>query len=407
MTQPFLSIIIPTYNRYGLLQRHLKDLCHQTLSRDEFEIIVAHDGAKDAEYQKIRELARVMPYTCKTIATEKNSGPATARNRGASMAKGQVLVFLGDDCIPTPALLYHHYLAHNRGHVSPLAVQGLTLWAYQLAADDFHNFLFQGGLQANWNALRDGDKWKQDARGWFLTTNCSVTKDLFEAEGGFYPEFPSAAWEDICLATQLVKRGVQTVFVPNALNYHYHKQTLSGFVQRQIREGKSRLILCKVHWEVSGDMVNPQELRDYSDEKFNLIYRLAQEADRLTGDDSKELRYNRWATCLRMASIKGILEGIRERKGLWQALPDVHTSEITRHVCGAAGSFEQGDYMMAMQHSEWALAGNQDNHALLWVRGEIELALGHKAEAIASFQSAVERGPGNKLAKARLAELVV
>lgn len=401
-----ISLIIPTYRRRGMLLACLRDYAQQTLDKNYWEIIVCDDCSEDGTLEAVEEFSRHVPYQLRVCSTAQNSGPATARNRASVFAQYGVLAFAGDDCFPDDAFLWQHYISHNRGWGYPLVIQGFTPWHWSIASGEFEAFLLNSGLQASWGNLRNQDgTWKREAPGWFLTTNVSVTKNLFEAESGFPEGHKFAAWEDISLAVKMTKRGVKTIFEPQALNYHFHFQDLDSFVNRQIKEGISRLELCKVHWEVAGDMINPNELREYSDEKFNFVHRLAKEADRLTGDDTREIRYQRWGTCLRMATLKGILQGISERKGLWQALPDLHTSEIVRHVTAAAGDYERGDYMMAIQHAEWALSGNPDNHALLWMKGEIELALGHKAEATACFQESVQSGPGNKLSKARLEEL--
>ena len=46
-TQPVLSAIICTFNRADLLANVLQSLCEQTLSTQEFEVVIIDDGSTD------------------------------------------------------------------------------------------------------------------------------------------------------------------------------------------------------------------------------------------------------------------------------------------------------------------------------------------------------------------------
>ena len=55
MNEYKVSVIIPTYNRSALLQNTLNSLCNQTLSLNEFEVIVVDDGSNDLTYNVIKK----------------------------------------------------------------------------------------------------------------------------------------------------------------------------------------------------------------------------------------------------------------------------------------------------------------------------------------------------------------
>lgn len=59
--KPYISLIIPTYRRVGLLQRHLRELCEQTLSPDLFEVIVVNNDQND-EMQWVTDVKRDSDY---------------------------------------------------------------------------------------------------------------------------------------------------------------------------------------------------------------------------------------------------------------------------------------------------------------------------------------------------------
>lgn len=83
-----LSIIIPTLNEAGYLPKLLADLKEQTFM--DYEIIVSDGNSSD----KTREIAS--EYGASVVTSEKRS-PAIQRNIGASVAKGNLLLFLDAD----------------------------------------------------------------------------------------------------------------------------------------------------------------------------------------------------------------------------------------------------------------------------------------------------------------------
>lgn len=83
-----LSIIIITKNEQKLLPRLLKSVKEQ--SYKDYEVIVSDANSKD----KTREIAK--KFGCKIV----NGGlPSIGRNRGAKIAKGNILLFLDADSI--------------------------------------------------------------------------------------------------------------------------------------------------------------------------------------------------------------------------------------------------------------------------------------------------------------------
>ncbi|MGI9173748.1 MAG: glycosyltransferase [Rhodothermales bacterium] len=67
--------------------------------RDRFEVIVVDDGGD------IPLDATTAPFHSRltlTLHRQANAGPASARNRGASLAQGPYLAFTDDDCAPAP-----------------------------------------------------------------------------------------------------------------------------------------------------------------------------------------------------------------------------------------------------------------------------------------------------------------
>ncbi|MEM6812609.1 MAG: glycosyltransferase family A protein [Pseudomonadota bacterium] len=101
MSTPYASIIIPVYNDAEALKQCLNALEKQTYPSDFFEVIVVDNGSN----QDIKTI--ILEYKQAKYAFESEPGSYSARNRGLSMAKGQVLGFTDADCIPEPTWITH------------------------------------------------------------------------------------------------------------------------------------------------------------------------------------------------------------------------------------------------------------------------------------------------------------
>ena len=96
-TKPLVSVIVPTYNRPGMLIETLKSILKQ--SYEVFEIIVVNDAGVNVE-NIITDLNQKQNIVY--IKHSKNKGLAAARNTGISAAKGKYIAYLDDDDIFYP-----------------------------------------------------------------------------------------------------------------------------------------------------------------------------------------------------------------------------------------------------------------------------------------------------------------
>ncbi|QDG53421.1 glycosyltransferase family 2 protein [Persicimonas caeni] len=89
--EPFVSIILPTYNRAYVLWRAIQSVLAQTEPR--WELLVVDDGSTDCT-QRLLEEFRDPRIT--SIRTE-NAGPSAARNAGLDRAAGDYVAYLDSD----------------------------------------------------------------------------------------------------------------------------------------------------------------------------------------------------------------------------------------------------------------------------------------------------------------------
>lgn len=90
-----VSVIIPTYKSWDLLQKCLEAISVQTYS-EPFEVLVVNNDSDNNIPQELKKYDNV------TFLHELKPGSYAARNKGISEANGEILVFTDADCIPQP-----------------------------------------------------------------------------------------------------------------------------------------------------------------------------------------------------------------------------------------------------------------------------------------------------------------
>lgn len=95
---PWVSVVIPTYNRAQQIARAIESAIAQT--GVDCEIIVVDDGSRDATRDVIRPCGDRVRYV-----RQDNAGPSAARNRGWRMAKHDWIAFLDSDDLWKPGKL--------------------------------------------------------------------------------------------------------------------------------------------------------------------------------------------------------------------------------------------------------------------------------------------------------------
>jgi glycosyltransferase involved in cell wall biosynthesis len=93
---PFVSVIIPVFNDGDRLKLCLEALENQTYPKSLYEVIVVDNGSNEGE-----EVKQIVEGFGSAIATSEHTpGSYAARNKGISIAKGEVIAFTDSDCIP-------------------------------------------------------------------------------------------------------------------------------------------------------------------------------------------------------------------------------------------------------------------------------------------------------------------
>ena len=93
MAQPFVSVLIDTYNHEKFIEQAVTSVLEQDFPASDREILVVDDGSTDGTPELVRKFAPRVAYLPK-----QNGGQASAFNHGIPRCRGEIVAFLdGDD----------------------------------------------------------------------------------------------------------------------------------------------------------------------------------------------------------------------------------------------------------------------------------------------------------------------
>ncbi len=231
-----ITIQLCTYNRAHLLARVLDGCFEQTLPGDQYEVVLVNDGSRDETPAVIEAAAR--RATCGfTVVHQANAGLARGRNTGIARARGERIVFIDDDILPTPTFVEEHLRSHVR---TPEAVVGGAV----INAESFDALPPPIWTLANYSA------------NFFWTSNVSVARETLDRVGHFTEDFREYGWEDIELGMRLRRAGAPGVFNKRALVFHHKPRPRAENVAGMLRQARAQartavqLHALHPHWRV-------------------------------------------------------------------------------------------------------------------------------------------------------------
>lgn len=235
-SRPFLSAIVPTKDRATVLAATLRALGEQEAFAGGPEIVVADNGSGDGTAEALRQAQEQLPGL--VWVSQPKPGPAAARNAAAGVARGEVLLLLGDDTTPARPDLFAAHAALHRAEPDPkYACLGKLEWAP--GSTEFMRWLDEGGPQFHYWELEPGDV---DPSLYFYSSHLSLKRSIYEEAGGFDERFPFAAVEDTDFGGRLAARGLRLDYHPELVVLHDHPTSVSSSLRRAIRVGRSAAI---------------------------------------------------------------------------------------------------------------------------------------------------------------------
>ncbi len=204
-----LSVIIPTHQRREMLLRLLRALAEQDLKGSTIEVIVVADGCTDGTSEAVAECST--PYSLRLVE-QAQCGQGAARNRGAAMADGDVLVFFDDDTVPAPDFFRSLLSSIDGGADVAVPFVRVADWIPDTLLAHEQRWWDARVRRAMLSGETDLDHFH------FMAT--MMRRSCFEALGGFDPTFTSGgAWgrEDTELAHRTIEGGYRIAYRPDVV----------------------------------------------------------------------------------------------------------------------------------------------------------------------------------------------
>ncbi len=255
---------MPTYNRVATLPRAIDSILAQTIQ--DIELIIVDDGSADSTHGLLKN------YISKdkriTVITQKNQGPAIARNNGVYHASGEYIAFMDSDdaCAVNRLEIQFNFLAKNPKYAACALSNLLPITDYYPGivadVDDKHRSY-------------SGSPFNRVGRFYVLGAHSLMTKESFTKVGGYRSH--SAVVEDLDF-TLRYSRYYSWASLLDVEGYFYtlpSANTDEGQVNSDILNYPKRILACYIsEWCRINNIQDPVEQGKLLDEILAIANRI-------------------------------------------------------------------------------------------------------------------------------------
>jgi hypothetical protein len=210
---PQLTVVYPGTELRGQASKHLRTWTHdQTLARDQYRVVAAF---ADTDHSIEREIEPLLGPSDELVSVPNANTPAIL-NTGAARAGTPWLVFTEGHCLADPGCL-----------------EAVVRWIEKHPNAEVGNFSLTHNedtlldrLSTRWYSMiltrwRAPDYWPRVIIGGF-----AIRTDVFEAVGGFEPEY--GLFASALMSARLHARGAKIEVIPGASVIHVDVERMSG-----------------------------------------------------------------------------------------------------------------------------------------------------------------------------------
>lgn len=240
-TWPCVSILIPSRNRAGQLERCLRSLLVLDYPAHALEIIVVDDASTDeteAMLQRFIEETATHGWTIQVIRHSAQKGVGVGRNTAAQAASHELLAYIDSDCVASPGWLKDLVPAFQDARAG--AVGGM-LRAYDRTSmlgryEDVRSSLFMGA--------RPQEAQAAGPLTYVPAASLLVRRAAWRQIGGFAPlDFG----EDVDFCRRLLAADYRVHYLPCGTVYHDYRTNLRDFLRTRIAYASSEAVLLQRH----------------------------------------------------------------------------------------------------------------------------------------------------------------
>jgi GT2 family glycosyltransferase len=187
------------------------------------EVIVVSDGGDQAIFPDLSGFEAKLNLT---VIHAEHGGPAHARNIGLRAAKGPVVAFIDDDCVPHPGWLER--LTEAVSLDPPVAAGGTTL-------NGLPGDLYAETAQLILDVGERDQRQRRYEPVFYPSNNIAFPLAPLVAIGGFDPTFKTAEDRELC--RRWLRAGYRLVKAADAVIEHSPRMNLRGFWRKYVTYG--------------------------------------------------------------------------------------------------------------------------------------------------------------------------
>lgn len=213
---PQVSIVIPVHNKFEYTAACLRSLAEHVVAAA-FEVIVVDDASSDTTAERLQQIEGIRVHS-----NTKNLGFIGSCNAGASLARGEFVLFLNNDTLVTAGWL--EAMLACFAERADAGLVGARLIYPDGRLQEAGGIVFNDGSGWNYGRLEHPDDPRMNFRR--QADYCSgaaimLRRELFAQFGGFDSRYTPAYYEDTDLAFQVRSAGLAVYVEPRALVVHF------------------------------------------------------------------------------------------------------------------------------------------------------------------------------------------
>lgn len=272
-----LSLIIVNYNTECHIHQLLGDLAQQSLSSDDWQVIVVNNAQNTKLADTIHHFYDTLPL--RIVQSPHNIGFGRAMNLGASFAVGEHLLITNPDIrIDNP-----HFLSELYACLEKSCDYGVA--TCQILDDN-------GVDGSQFDCFEFGEKFGVQGVAWFLGAFLAIRRTVYQQIGGFNPDFfMYCEDQDLCL--RIHQLGLALIKFNQLSVYHLGGASESGKTYDYFyRMYRSNFLFAHIHF-------SPDKFQSLLDNWYNNAQKKSQKYQRLKKlglllSKKHQTQYNKW-----------------------------------------------------------------------------------------------------------------
>jgi len=235
------SIIIPVKNGGSIYVKVLNNVLSQSFDNG-FEVIVIDSGSKDGSVEYTEEKMKEYDNLILTKIKPADFGHGKTRNLGASIAKGEYLVFITQDALP-----YNEKWLEEMTKPFSLSEEIVGVFGKHLAYDDCDIFE-KHNLDIHFKNFGEGtvvyrmdDKERYEQEEGYRHLLCFYSDNSSAMRKSIWNEIPYDDVdfaEDQLWAQKIIEKGYSKAYTSEAIVYHSHNYSFKEMMMRSFDDHK-------------------------------------------------------------------------------------------------------------------------------------------------------------------------